>query len=42
MATQTGWVFLIVVLSLIALFAISVFVSSRRQQEPDFFSDDDN
>ncbi|EGQ27180.1 hypothetical protein HMPREF9372_0867 [Sporosarcina newyorkensis 2681] len=42
MATQTGWIFLVVVLLLMALFAVTVFVSSRKQQDPDFFSEDDN
>ncbi|WP_233192393.1 MULTISPECIES: resistance to Congo red protein [Sporosarcina] len=42
MATQTGWIFLIVILLLMALFAVSVIVSARRQRDPDFFTEDDN
>jgi len=42
MATQTGWIFLIVILLLMALFAVSVIVSARRQRDPDFFTENDN
>ncbi|WP_255407604.1 hypothetical protein [Sporosarcina sp. P20a] len=42
MATQAGWIFLIVILLLMALFAVSVVVSARKQREPNFFTEDDN
>lgn len=42
MATQTGWIFLIVILLLMALFAVSVLISARKQRDPDFFSEDEN
>ncbi|WP_255407104.1 MULTISPECIES: hypothetical protein [unclassified Sporosarcina] len=42
MATQVGWIFLIVILLLMALFAVSVLVSARKQRDPDFFAEDDN
>ena len=42
MATQAGWIFLIVVLLLMALFAVSVVVNARKQRDPDFFLEDDN
>ncbi|WP_255397422.1 MULTISPECIES: hypothetical protein [unclassified Sporosarcina] len=41
MATQAGWIFLIVILLLMALFAVSVLVSARKQRDPDFFSEND-
>ncbi|WP_233201620.1 MULTISPECIES: resistance to Congo red protein [Sporosarcina] len=42
MATQAGWIFLMVILLLIALFAVSVVVSARRQRDPNFFTENDN
>ncbi|WP_313237476.1 hypothetical protein [Sporosarcina ureae] len=42
MATQAGWIFLMVILLLIALFAVSVIVSARRQRDPNFFTENDN
>ncbi|WP_269747679.1 hypothetical protein [Sporosarcina ureae] len=41
MATQAGWIFLIVILLLMALFAVSVLVSARKQRDLDFFSEND-
>lgn len=41
MATQAGWIFLIVILLLMALFAVSVLVSARKQRDPDFFSENE-
>lgn len=41
MVTQAGWIFLIVILLLMALFAISVWVSARKQRDPDFFSENE-
>ncbi|WP_233190998.1 resistance to Congo red protein [Sporosarcina sp. P19] len=42
MTTQAGWIFLMVILLLIALFAVSVVVSARRQRDPNFFTENDN
>ncbi len=42
MATSSGWIFLIVILLLMALFAVSVVVSARKQRDPDFFTEDEN
>ncbi|MDV6376926.1 hypothetical protein ORD22_01435 [Sporosarcina sp. GW1-11] len=42
MESQAGWIFLLVVLLLMAMFAVSVFLSARKQQDPKFFLKDDN
>lgn len=42
MDTSSGWIFLIVILLLMTLFAVSVVVSARKQRDPDFFSEDEN
>ncbi len=42
MATSSGWIFLLVILLLMALFAVSVVVSARKQRDPDFFTEDEN
>ncbi|WP_256359812.1 hypothetical protein [Sporosarcina sp. PTS2304] len=42
MATQMGWIFLVVVLLLMTLFAVSVFLSARKQRDPEFLMDEDN
>ncbi|GKV65817.1 MULTISPECIES: hypothetical protein [unclassified Sporosarcina] len=41
MASQTGWIFIAVVLLLMALFAVSVFVTARKQKDPAFFLDEE-
>ncbi|WP_255363018.1 MULTISPECIES: hypothetical protein [unclassified Sporosarcina] len=41
MAASTGWIFLLVILLLMALFAVTVLISARRQHDPDFSSEDD-
>lgn len=37
----TGWFFLTIVFVLMVLFAVSVLVSARKQQDPNFFLEDD-
>ncbi|WP_255407458.1 hypothetical protein [Sporosarcina sp. P13] len=41
MESQTGWIFLLVILLLMAMFAVSVKVSARKQRDPKFFLEDD-
>lgn len=38
---QTGWLFIAVIVVLMAVFAVSVFLNARKQADPEFFADED-
>ncbi|WP_255408169.1 MULTISPECIES: hypothetical protein [Sporosarcina] len=41
MATQVGWIFLLVILVLMGLFAVSVVVSARKQRDLKLLTEED-